>query len=214
MYACVSNCGMLLYLSCLTFSWPLVLRDFNQNRYCRWPATYRPHAHSSTFPLELAAQPARRRLRSPSTHEPIPRDPHRHAQHHRIDRDRDRTEQPGHQRRRRRHRIQSDPRHPRAAAVSQPPQPPASEGGAAGRRAATGTRDPAIIGTAANHMPGSAAGPPSAPKRTTAVATTSAGSHSSASVQNRHRPVDSRLAMPHPRCELNVAGILPGDIAA
>ena len=63
-------------------------------------------------------------------------------------------------------------------------------------------------------MAGSAAGPPPAPKRTTAVATTPAGSQSSASVQNRHRLAESRLAMPHPLPETSTAGILPGEATA
>ena len=63
-------------------------------------------------------------------------------------------------------------------------------------------------------MPGSAAGPPSAPNRKTVVATTPAGSHSNASVQNRHRLVDSRFAMPHPRRDRDTAGILTGDATA
>ena len=48
------------------------LRARRRWRCCgRGPLARRPAAH--------AAQPARRRLRSPAPHEPVPRDPHRHA---------------------------------------------------------------------------------------------------------------------------------------
>ena len=61
---------------------------------------------------------------------------------------------------------------------------------------ATGARDDTSINARASHVPGA----PSGAKRTAAIAIIPAGSQSSASAQNPHRPVDTvRTVLPAPR---------------
>ena len=65
--------------------------------------------------------------RSAPPHQAPPGDPHRQAEHRRIDGDGDRPQQPRHQGRRHRHRAEPDARRPGAAAIAQAPDPAARQ---------------------------------------------------------------------------------------